>query len=407
MKSLTNCAISIITPTRNERETIPTLLNELQIALAGIPAEVLIIDDSDDDTPNVIKRVTKKMRGSLSVRCVHRKPGPDRAGGLSSAVCLGLAEAKADYVAIIDADLQHPPQMLRNLYEEAYEHNADVVMATRYKAGGSYEGLDGVSRKLISMGMKWTAKILFPETLKSVSDPLGGFFLIRRSIISGVELRPIGYKISLEILVRGKWSIIREVPYQFHARIGGQSKADFKQGFMALQHMWRLICEVPHAARIWKFLLVGFCGTVINLAAFTYLLHIGAAEWFALIIGAELGTLNNFTLHNLITWRDKRSTSLGGLAQNALKFHLSSSMSIIANFLLYALLRHFIAFPLLDNAVAIMLAMIVNYTLADTFVFVDRGAISKMFQSLRGKKVIPDEAQSATLAEAQPVGAQK
>ncbi len=407
MNSLTNCAISVITPTRNERETIAQLLNKLQRALTGIPAEVIIVDDSDDDTPAVIKQVTKKMRGSLSSRCIHRKPGPERDGGLSSAVCLGLAEAKAEYAAIIDADLQHPPQMLRNLYEEAREHNADIVMATRYKSGGSYEGLDGAGRKFISLGMKWTAKILFPETLKSVSDPLGGFFLIRRSIIDGVELRPIGYKISLEILVRGKWNSIREVPYQFHARAGGQSKSDLKQGIMALQHMWRLLCEAPQAARIWKFLFVGFCGTIINLATFTYLLHIGAAEWFALVIGAELGTLNNFTLHNLITWRDKRSTSLSGLAQNALKFHLSSSMSIIANFLLYALLRHFIAIPIIDNAVAIMLAMIVNYTLADTFVFVDRGAISKMFAAFRGKKVLSEDAPATSLVEAQTAGAQK
>src|SRR5579884_3548555 len=237
--------LSVIVPTRNECENIAPLIDALRLALHDITTEIIIVDDSDDATPAVIEHIAATTDADLQVRLVHRLPGPERAGGLATAVSQGFQLAQAPYVAVLDADLQHPPERLRALYEAAIDGDADVVMATRYRVGGSYDGLDGFTRRLVSVGLKWVAKITFPDQLMRVSDPLGGFFLVRRSIIQGVTLRPIGYKIALELLIRCRWVRLVEVPYHFQARAAGKSKANFKQGVLVLRHIWRLVCEVP------------------------------------------------------------------------------------------------------------------------------------------------------------------
>ncbi len=245
--------LSVVIPTRNERDNIQPLLLAIEDALRGISVEVIFVDDSDDDTPLIISNHAQAMNSALlHIRTQHRLPGSERHGGLATAVEQGMKLARAKYVAVIDADLQHPPIQLRVLYEQAITEDADMVLATRYRRGGSYEGLDGVGRLLISQGFKWTAKLLFPEKLLGISDPLGGFFLFRRSLLDNVTLRPVGYKILLEILIRCSWRKIIEVPYHFHARSNGQSKADMRQGLMALQHMGRLLREEPAAGRVWK-----------------------------------------------------------------------------------------------------------------------------------------------------------
>ncbi|WP_172631819.1 glycosyltransferase [Dictyobacter arantiisoli] len=245
--------LTVVTPTRNERDNVRPLLQILKDALAGVRVEVIFVDDSDDDTPAVIQNITQILgTPTFHIRVEHRAKGPARAGGLATAVDLGLRSARARYVAVIDADLQHPPAQLRIFYDEAVKQDVDLILASRYIKGGSTGGLDGVSRLLFSIGLKTTAKILFPDHLAGVSDPLGGFFLLRRSLLNDVVLRPIGYKILLEILVRCQWNSLVEVPYHFQQREHGQSKADFKQGITALQHMWRLFKEVPSAGRVWK-----------------------------------------------------------------------------------------------------------------------------------------------------------
>ncbi len=292
--------LTIVIPTRNERDNVVPLLDAVQQALVGVSTEIIFVDDSDDDTPQIITGEAVKRNTSLfTVRLEHRLPGVTRTGGLATAVNLGIRLAQADYVAVIDADLQHPPEQLRILYDNAVTQDVDLVLATRYIPGGSYEGLDGVSRRLISLGFKWTAKLLFPEQLLGVSDPLGGFFLFRRDIVEDVTLRPIGYKILLEILVRSQWKNIVEVPYHFHARTNGTSKANTKQGVMALQHMWRLLTEVPRAGRIWKISALALANVVVIIGLLT-LFAFFPVTWSALKIAlfVVLGCANFLLLNS-------------------------------------------------------------------------------------------------------------
>lgn len=245
--------LSVIVPTRNEQANIWPLLEALENALRGLCVEVIFVDDSDDDTPLVIEDAAQIMDSvEFQIHLEHRAAGAARAGGLATAVVLGMNRAQAEYLAVIDADLQHPPEQLRVFYDQAIAQNADLVVASRYIKGGSNRGLAGVGRRFISVGMKWTARLLFPGQLLRISDPLSGFFLLRRSLLANVSLRPIGYKILLEILLRCPWRKVLEVPYHFQARVHGQSKAKMQQGILALRHMQRLWLEVPAAGRIWK-----------------------------------------------------------------------------------------------------------------------------------------------------------
>ena len=260
--------LTVVIPTRNEQANIRPLLGALEQALSGINVEVIFVDDSDDETPTIIDEVGNELAFTrIHVKLEHRPRGSARAGGLATAVALGMELAQAEYIAVIDADLQHPPEQLRVFYDQALAQNMDLVLASRYIKGGSYQGLDGIGRLLVSVGLKWTAKLVFPERLMRVSDPLGGFFLMRRSLLSDVTLRPIGYKILLEVLLRCPWRTLLEVPYQFQARAHGQSKASMRQGLLVLQHIWRLLREVPAAARVWK-----ISGLVALNAVFTVLL---------------------------------------------------------------------------------------------------------------------------------------
>ncbi len=261
--------LSVVVPTRNEHDNIWPLVEAVHHALHDLRVEVIFVDDSDDDTPEVIKDAAKTMSSSLfHLELEHRVAGDARAGGLATAVVHGMNRARAAYVAVIDADLQHPPEQLRMLYDQAIAQDADLVVASRYIKGGSYQGLDGVGRRCISVGLKWTAKLLFPGQLLRLSDPLGGFFLLRRSLLADVSLRPIGYKILLEILIRCQWRHALEVPYHFRTRAHGQSKANIQQGILVLQHMQRLWREVPAAGRIWKLTLLLLLNVFIALALF-------------------------------------------------------------------------------------------------------------------------------------------
>ncbi len=234
--------LSVVIPTRNEEANVPALLARIDAALAGLAYEVVVVDDSDDQTPRVVEQEAAAGR---PVRLIHRE-GEARAGGLATAVVQGIGAARGRYVASLDADLQHPPERLPALVAAlAY---ADVAVASRYIPGGSAGGLEGPVRHLGSVGAKLLAQVLLPRARLS-TDPLGGFFAIRREVVEGVELRPIGFKILLEVLVRGNIRKVGEVPYAFEPRQAGQSKASFRQMRLYLQHVARL--RFGEAGRLW------------------------------------------------------------------------------------------------------------------------------------------------------------
>ncbi|MCW2601442.1 MAG: glycosyltransferase [Frankiales bacterium] len=236
--------LSVVVPTRNEADNVDQLVSRTAAALDASPWswELLLVDDSDDDTPD---RARALGRAGAPVRVMHRRPG-SRVDGLSGAVSSGFGAARGQLIAVMDADLQHPPEVLPELVS-AVVAGADVAVGSRYCEGAApdaTDGLDGSWRRWVSRLCRVPVWLVRPR-LRSVRDPLAGFFVVRRSVLSGVVLRPTGYKILLEVLVRGRWDRTVEVPYRFAPRVAGTSKAELRQGLVFLRHVLRLAGPGP------------------------------------------------------------------------------------------------------------------------------------------------------------------
>src|SRR3954464_3400654 len=160
-------ALSVVVPTRDEAGNVAELVARLERVLPGERLEVIFVDDSDDDTPAEIEAC--RRRSPLTIKLLHRNPS-DRADGLGGAVVAGLRVARAPWACVMDADLQHPPELISQLLDRANQTSADVVGASRYEAGSTRQGL-GRIREGISHGLISAARLLFPQRLKGVSDP--------------------------------------------------------------------------------------------------------------------------------------------------------------------------------------------------------------------------------------------
>ena len=182
--------LSIIVPTFNEAPNVAELIRRVTAAVEGIDAEVVFVDDSTDDTPDVIREVAASA--SLPVRLVHRS---SRAGGLGGAVIEGFALAESDVCLVIDGDLQHPPELIPVLFERFSRGDADVVIASRYAGGGTATGLADRTRVLVSKAATALTRAMFPIRLREVSDPMTGFFVVDRRAIEASTRRPRGFNV--------------------------------------------------------------------------------------------------------------------------------------------------------------------------------------------------------------------
>lgn len=238
-------SLSVIVPTRNEAANIDALVERVAGALAGSPAEVIFVDDSDDDTPDVVEQVVRSRDGGRDfvVSLLHRPVGT-RDGGLGGAVVAGLRLARSPWVCVMDADLQHPPETIPHMRAAAEAEDATLVVASRYREGGEATGLAGSTRTALSIAASAAAKAAFPRALRSVTDPMSGFFLFRRDAVDPNTLRPQGFKILMEIAVRTPDLRVAEVPYTFAERHAGESKANSREGVSYLRHLGRLRADL-------------------------------------------------------------------------------------------------------------------------------------------------------------------
>ena len=220
----------MLVPTYNEAGNAAPLVRRVTSALADIDFELIFIDDSTDGTERVLEDLARDLP---RLRVVHRTGRR----GLATAVTEGIALATGDVVCVLDADLQHPPESLPALLEALQRAGADLAIASRFVPGGSYEL--SLGRRVVSRVATVLAWILLGRA-RSVSDPLSGFFAFRRTVVDGVRLQPIGFKILLEILVRGRIARVVEVPYRFEARGAGESKLTLAQNLEYLHQLFLL-----------------------------------------------------------------------------------------------------------------------------------------------------------------------
>jgi dolichol-phosphate mannosyltransferase len=235
--------LTVVVPTRNERDNVSILIERLERVCPDLQLEILFVDDSTDDTPAVIRE--RARRSSRRVTVIHR-PRTLQVGGLGGAVLLGLSAAGSEWVCVMDGDLQHPPELLDALVDEGRGSNADIVVASRYCTSGDV-GEFSILRRSLSRGSTFLALALFPRRLHGVSDPMSGFFLLRRAAVDFGRLRPRGFKILLEILLSAEPLATSEVAFRFGERHAGESKASLREG---VRYLLRLIeLRIGHSLR--------------------------------------------------------------------------------------------------------------------------------------------------------------
>ncbi|MGH7608391.1 MAG: polyprenol monophosphomannose synthase [Candidatus Dormibacteria bacterium] len=291
------CDLSVVIPTRNEADNLPALHRELRKRLEGINYEVVVVDDSTDEATRPILR--QIVAGDGRWRVAEREAAEQR--GLGTAVTLGLGMAHGDAVCVMDADLQHPPSAIPRLLA-AIHGGADLAVGARYTAGGSAVGLSSPYRKAVSRGISWAAQAIFPETRRT-TDPLSGFFCVRREAITGLEFRPIGFKILLELLVCLPRIQVRDVPFTFGPRFSGSSKASLGQGLQFGMHLLSLFVYVPLAGLLSKIAFSAGAGMVVFVLSIAVLKAVavhGALPW---LLASTASLAVSVAAYGLMTFR--------------------------------------------------------------------------------------------------------
>lgn len=303
---------SLVIPTYQERHNIHKVVKILTQHLNEfIPSqyELIVVDDNSPDGTWEVAQSLMAQHPQLQV--IRR----EQERGLSSAVIRGWQVAKGTILGVIDGDLQHPPEILTELLQ-AITQGADLAVASRHVDGGGVSSWS-IIRRFLSRGAQILGLILLPGVLGRVSDPMSGYFIIRRPCIAGVTLNPVGYKILLEVIARGNISKIAEVGYVFCERQEGESKVTWKQYIEYLQHLIRLRLTKKvnvqisfPLAKFLRFGLVGLSGVFVDMTIL-YLLSDPSSLALPLIgskiIAGEIAIVNNFFWNDAWTFADVSS----------------------------------------------------------------------------------------------------
>jgi dolichol-phosphate mannosyltransferase len=231
--------LSLVLPTYNEAQNLPRLIPRLTRVLEreGVPFEIIVVDD---DSPDGTWAIAGEMALTDRRLRVIRRRGER---GLATAVVAGWKAAQGEILGVMDADLQYPPEGLPELLRAIGADAAvDVVVASRY-APGARMGPWSFQREVASRAAIRLAKLALPRALSRFRDPNAGYFLIRRRVIEDIDLRPLGYKILIEVLARGHWQQMVEIPHAYEGRHEGKSKLGLRQTVEFLSHLARLVWD--------------------------------------------------------------------------------------------------------------------------------------------------------------------
>lgn len=346
--------LSIIVPTYNEFDSVSPLISKIDDVLSGRDFEILFVDD---DSPDGTAAKVISLSDSYPVKAIVRKEGKR---GLAPSVVEGLDHVSGDIVLVMDADLQHPPEAIPDLVNEIV-NGADIVVASRYIPGGRVPGLSPL-RKLASRGATLLAHLMLPR-VRSIKDPMSGFFAFKRNVVAGIELKPIGFKILLEILTLGKYETSKEVPIEFGARDRGESKLNLREQIHYLKHLFSLFKRNGELLRFCKFCAVGFSGVIVNLGIMWLLTEKAGIFYIAsAAISIEVSIISNFLLNNHFTFSDRRRHGITTLLKRLLRFNAVSLFGIGINLItIWLLTSVFGIYYLLSNCAGIVLATSWNY----------------------------------------------
>jgi dolichol-phosphate mannosyltransferase len=356
--------LTIVLPTRNESGNVEPLLRRIDAILPDVDVDVIFVDDSDDDTPETVERVGASSK--RTVRLIHR-PKEERGDGLGGAVVEGFKKSNAEWLLVMDADLQHPPELIEEMLQKALGERADLVLASRYRGSSPEQGL-GRLRVWISHALIAMARLLFPRRLKGVSDPLTGFFLVRRNAIDIARLRPHGFKILLEVLIRSARLRVAEVGFEFGKRYAGESKACTREALRYVRQLARLrFSEGPQ--QLSRFGLVGASGLVVNTLLIAFFTEVVGLHFLVSAILATQGsTLSNFVLTE--KWVFTRGNGKHSLSWRASMYFLVNNATLLVRGpMLIALVTVLSLNYLLANVVSLLALALLRYGLSDLWIW--------------------------------------
>lgn len=348
--------VSILVPTYNESKNI---IEFLKSVLASIPknviAETIVIDDnSPDGTGRMVDEYVASMKrmANHTVSVIHRKAKL----GLGSAVLNGIRRAKGDSILVMDGDFSHPPSVIPRMIDALKRSECDIVVASRYVADGSIHGWS-LKRKIIS---RVATRIAKSSLGIKQHDPMSGFFAFKKSLVRGMQLDGIGFKILLEILVKTKGARVAEIPYAFRDRQLGSSKLGVGTMLEYARSVWKLYrygrssgsesrTSVKFFSKAARFYTVGASGLLVNYL-FSLLSTGGAgAVWYlyANLIGIVASMSTNFILNKYWTFEERDFFSRRTAVQYCKFITVSSAGAAIQLATVYALVEnHSVGYPL-------------------------------------------------------------
>ena len=316
--------LAIVVPSFQERDNVPQLIERLRTLLAGLQWEIIVVDDdSPDGTADLVRRIGE---GDQRVRCIRRIGRR----GLAGACLEGMLATQARYVAVMDADLQHDETLLVSMLDRLRQGDADLVVASRFMHTGAADGLNRWRAQLshLANGIARTALGI------NLSDPMSGFFMMRRQAFE--ELAPSlssdGFKILFDIVATARGRLrIAELPFVFRARTHGESKLDAR---IAVDYVALVVSKLTNDVVSFRFLLfclVGLTGVGIHMAILQLVLGFGGVQFAMAQTIATVGAICwNFTLNNMVTYRDQRLSGLPFLS-GLLRFQIVCGIGAISN----------------------------------------------------------------------------
>ena len=352
-----NPYLSIVIPTYNEADNIAEVIKRLSYSLnreLKDRYEIIIVDDNSPDKTWLVAYDTLRsldISGLVVVR--------ENMRGIGSAIVAGIREARGEYIAVMDADLQHPPEELINMFKKAVGEGFDLVIASRYVRGGGVEGW-GLHRRIISKTASLIARILIPHA-RRIRDPMSGYFLFKRDKVSIEKLRGEGSKVLLEIVVRGSIRSVHEHPYIFRRRSRGESKLGLRE-IMRFTHQILVLSDY----KILKFAAVGASGIGVNWGVLYILKEFMRIPLYAsYAVSIETSLTTNFVLNDLWTFSRERSKSV---FRRYLEYHVAQLAGLLINYITTIVLSHFMYY-LMASFIGILLGFLANYIISTEYVW--------------------------------------
>ncbi len=354
--------LTVVAPCYNERGNVAKLVERLETALIGIRWEAVFVDDnSPDKTADEVRRIATL---DPRIRCIQRIGRR----GLSSAVIEGALSSSADYIAVIDADLQHDERRLPELLARLRQGDADIVVASRYVDSDHSEGLANVWRqRLSSAGIALVQRLLKVRLL----DPMSGYFVLRRPLFEEIapRLSGQGFKILLDLILSSPRPLrVAEIQAEFFSREEGESKLDILVLFQFISLIVDKACRGLLPTRFLAFALIGAIGVLVNLAVLLTARRLGLTFEQGQAIGTIAALAANFQLNNAITYRDQR---LRGprLWQGMLIFAVGCGAGAVANIGVAQTLYNSQSGWTAAGAIGAAIGVVWNYAISGTLVW--------------------------------------